>query len=565
MAKSKAKATFFCKECGAESPKWFGQCPSCQAWNTMVEAPSAGPAGPRGRGKGAGSGVGRRGGPGAGAAAARGFAGGAAAEPPRPLTHVHPEEDRDPDRVTTGIAELDRALGGGLVPGSVVLLGGDPGVGKSTLALQAAARVADAGRPVLYVTGEESRRQVQLRARRLDGVSEKVLLAAESSVEAIGGWVAETRPSLVVVDSIQTAHTDEADGAPGSVSQIRECGYRLHTVAKATGSALLLIGHVTKDGTIAGPRLLEHMVDTVLYLEGERMAGYRILRAVKNRFGSTDEIGLFEMRDRGLVEVIDPSRVLTEHDGPRGNGTVVVPVIEGTRPLLVEVQALVTPTAYSLPQRVATGIDAKRLPVLLAVLQKHAGIDLSAHNVFVNVVSGIRLHEPAADLGVMAAVVSSLRDRAVPQGIACVGEVGLGGEVRQVSQLERRVSEAVRVGLERVVVPRAGKRDLGSAAEAALPVANVAEALVACGLFDADEPIGRGARGGRGAGGSGGRGPGGYPGGGGPGRGGYPGGGRSGGARGGPGRPGPVIPDDDGPIDDPMLDELLGPPDEDRV
>ncbi len=463
MAKKKTSGSFFCKECGAESARWFGRCPACEAWNSLVDAPAAAPtrshgAAARGRGR-----------------ARAGFAGGVRSEPPRPLGDGSRTSGR---RTGVGMPEFDRTLGGGLVPGSVILLGGDPGVGKSTLALQAAGRLAAGGDPVLYVTGEESREQVQMRADRLGGTGREMLLATEADVDRIGDWVAEHRPAFVVVDSIQTVHSPEIDGAPGSVLQVRESGFRLHTIAKSSGAAILLIGHVTKDGSIAGPRVLEHMVDTVLYLEGERIGGYRVLRAVKNRFGSTDEIGLFEMRETGMHEVTDPSRVLVDLESGRADGSIVVPTIEGTRPLLLEVQALVTPTSYGMAQRVATGVDPKRLAVLLAVLRKHAGVDVSDHDVFLNVVSGIRITEPASDLGVLLAVVSSLRDRALPERMAAVGEVGLGGEVRGVAQLDRRVAEAVRVGFTEVLVPAVTGRDLPARLRThARLVRNVSEAM----------------------------------------------------------------------------------------
>ncbi len=457
MAQS-AKTLFFCKQCGGESAKWFGRCPHCGEWNSLVEAPKA-PKRSAGRRP-------RRGRP---------------AEAP---TRLGETETGTVQRIDIGIAEFDRALGGGLVPGSVVLLGGDPGVGKSTLALQAAGRLAASGRRVLYVTGEESQSQVRLRSDRLEDPSDDVLLLAEGNVSRITECAEEEPPALLVVDSIQTAFTPEADGAPGSLIQVRESGQRLHALAKERNVAVLLIGHVTKEGAIAGPRVLEHMVDTVLYLEGERIGNYRVLRAVKNRFGSTDEIGLFEMRETGLTEVHDPSRMLLDTDGRRAAGSAVVPVIEGTRPLLLEVQALVTPAAYGVAQRVASGIDPKRLAVLLAVLRKHAGTDVSGHDVFVNVVSGIRIQEPAADLGLLAAVVSSFRDRPLPARVALFGEVGLGGEIRPVGQPERRIAEASRVGFERFVVPEASRRDLPKRLqEVAIGVDRLSEALVQAGLY----------------------------------------------------------------------------------
>jgi len=458
-------SAFFCRECGAESQKWFGRCPSCNAWNSIVEVPSETRVKSKGRRAQAG---------------ARGFSGAVAVESPRPLGD---RESGPAERLVIGLSEADRALGGGIVRGSVVLLGGDPGVGKSTLALEIAGLVATKGCKCLYVTGEESRGQVQLRAQRLGVDSAKVLLAAESDVARIVAWMHEHEPDLVIVDSIQTIFDSEVEGAPGSVTQVRESAFRLHTAAKARGTAVLLIGHVTKEGALAGPRLLEHMVDTVLYLEGERIGSYRVLRAVKNRFGSTDEIGLFEMREAGLCEVADPSRMLLDLDTIRGAGAVVVPTIEGTRPLLLEVQALVTSSAFGTAQRVANGIDPRRLSVLLAVLQKHGGADASGADVFINVVSGIRITEPAADLAVLLAVVSSMLNEPLPKGLAVLGEVGLGGELRPVHQCERRVSEAIRVGFERVILPASATKDLTPrTAPHAVPSRTVADALARAGL-----------------------------------------------------------------------------------
>jgi DNA repair protein RadA/Sms len=462
VRKRKETPAFFCTACGGESARWFGQCPHCGKWNTLAEAPSGAP-------------LARRGGP-----ARKREAGPVGAEGPRPLGTI---DGAAAARTPVGISELDRALGGGIVPGSVILLGGDPGVGKSTLALQAAGALAASGRPCLYVTGEESPQQVQLRAARIQGSSPEMLIAAEGDVSRVAEWTIERRPILLIVDSVQTAFDPDVDGAPGSITQVRESALRLHAVAKSLGVAVLLIGHVTKEGAIAGPRVLEHMVDTVLYFEGEGIGNTRVLRAVKNRFGSTDEIGLFEMREAGLVEVKDPSRLLADTDAGRTDGSVVVPTIEGTRPILLEVQALVSPAAYGMAQRVASGIDPKRLAVLLAVLRKHAGVDVSAHDVFLNVVSGIRITEPAADLGVLIAVVSSLYDRALPERLALFGEVGLGGEVRGVGQAERRIAEAMRVGFERVIVPQAVARDLPKRHEETVtPVRRLDEALRAAAL-----------------------------------------------------------------------------------
>lgn len=464
---------FFCKECGGEQRKWFGRCPECGAWNSLVEAPDATP----------------------GSAGARPVV--PAATAPRVLRGDSLVSVR---RTSIGMAEIDRTLGGGLVPGAVILLGGDPGVGKSTLAMQAAGRLAERGERCVYVSGEESREQVALRAERVGSGFADVLLASGTSVPEIEHWTREHTPRLLVVDSIQTAHTPEAEGAPGSVGQVRESGLRLHALAKSLGTATVLIGHVTKDGGVAGPRLLEHMVDAVLYLEGERIANFRVLRAVKNRFGSTDEIGIFEMRETGLVEVEDPSKVLGDPSAGAVPGSAAVPTIEGTRPILLEVQALVTPTAYGTPQRVTSGVDPKRLAVLLAVLRKHAGVDVTDQDIFVNVVAGIRVNEPAVDLGVVMAVASSHAERALPEGVALFGEIGLSGEVRPVSQASRRVAEASRVGFTRVVVPKRNLEDLSAERRvAATGVASIGEALDALGLGGARKGRRRRGRNGGGA------------------------------------------------------------------
>ena len=455
-----AAGPFFCAECGNESPKWFGKCPHCGAWNSAAEAPAAGP---------------RRS---AGAARRAGGYSGVAASPPVRLEAI---ESGAEDRWRTGIAELDRVLGGGLVPGSLVLIGGDPGIGKSTLALEMAAALGASGRSVLYVSGEESPRQTRMRAERtaLLGRSENLWIHAEVDLEAIEAEVDRLSPALLVVDSVQTLSLATLDAAPGSVSQVRECGLRLLRLAKERGLPVLLIGHVTKDGSVAGPRTLEHMVDAVLYLEGDPHHGYRILSAAKNRFGSTHEIGVFEMRGDGLIEVTNPSERLLRERGEPVPGSAVVASIEGTRPLLVEVQALVAPTHFANPQRVAQGVDPKRLAVVIAVLEKRARLSLAGADVFVNVAGGIRLDEPAADLGLSLALASSFRDRPLPPDRVMIGEVGLGGELRPVPQLSRRLAEAARLGFRSAIVPKRSldAADAPPAGIALLPSATVAEAI----------------------------------------------------------------------------------------
>src|SRR6267142_4908245 len=433
---------FFCAECGNESPKWFGRCPHCEAWNSAAEAPRA--EGARGRGAGAR----RSAAPRAGYAAGTGTG----ASPVR-LREI---ESGAEDRWRTGIEELDRVLGGGLVPGSLVLIGGDPGIGKSTLALEMAAALGAAGRAILYVSGEESPRQTRMRAERIAllGRAENLWVHSEIDLEAIEAEVERLAPALLIVDSIQTLSLATLDAAPGSVSQVRECGLRLLRLAKERGLPVLLIGHVTKEGSVAGPRTLEHMVDAVLYLEGDPHHGYRILSAAKNRFGSTHEIGIFEMRGDGLAEVENPSERLLRDRGESVPGSAVVASIEGSRPLLSEVQALVAPTHYANPQRVAQGIDPRRLAVVIAVLDKRAGTSLAGADVFVNVAGGIRLEEPAADLGLALALASSFRDVPLPPDLVAVGEVGLGGELRPVAQMDRRLEEAMRLGFRTALIPK---------------------------------------------------------------------------------------------------------------
>src|SRR5688572_4144278 len=430
----KVASHFFCSECGNESAKWFGRCPHCGAWNTAAEAPAERASGGRSR---SGS---RR------AAGARPGYTGVSASAPIP---IHEIESGAEDRWRTGIGELDRVLGGGLVPGSLVLIGGDPGIGKSTLALEMAAALGASGKKGLYVSGEESPRQTRMRAERIAllGRADNLWIHGEVDLEAIESEVERLAPDLLVVDSIQTLSLAAIDAAPGSVSQVRECGLRLLRLAKERGLPVLLIGHVTKEGSVAGPRTLEHLVDAVLYLEGDPHHGYRILSAAKNRFGSTHEIGIFEMRGDGLVEVANPSERLLGERGEPVPGSAVVASIEGSRPLLVELQALVAPTHFANPQRLAQGVDPKRLAVVIAVLEKRARLSLAGADVFVNVAGGIRLEEPAADLALALALASSFRDRAPPRDRVPLGEVGLRGELRAVPHPARRLGEAARLGL----------------------------------------------------------------------------------------------------------------------
>ena len=425
---ARPKSQYVCSECGAVSAKWQGQCSGCDAWNTLLESAT----------------------PERGAARNR-FSSLAPPSQVQPLGRVGAQEIA---RMSTGIDEFDRVLGGGLVEGSVVLIGGDPGIGKSTLLLQALAHLS-ATREVLYVSGEESAAQVALRARRLGLHADSMPLFAEISLEAIAAAIEKHKPAVVVIDSIQTLCSDELQSAPGSVAQVRECAAHLTRLSKQTGVAIVLIGHVTKEGTLAGPRVLEHMVDAVLYFEGDTHSSYRLVRAFKNRFGAVNELGVFAMTDRGLRGVGNPSALfLSQHAQPVPGACVVI-TQEGTRPLLIEVQALVDTAHVPNPRRLSVGLDQNRLALLLAVMHRHAGLALFDQDVFINAVGGVRIGEPAADLAVVLAVVSSFRNRALPRGLAVFGEVGLAGEIRPAPRGQERLREAAKLGFSKVLIPRA--------------------------------------------------------------------------------------------------------------
>jgi DNA repair protein RadA/Sms len=417
------KLVHVCTACGAEHAKWAGQCATCGAWNALVEAEAPNT---------------RR----------TAVPGGTAGEPAA-LSTVSATAT---PRLRTGMPELDFVLGGGIVPGSLVLVGGEPGIGKSTLLLQAAALIQGAGASVLYVSGEESPLQVKLRAERLAEDAGEVRILGETMLDRILQVAERDRPRVVIVDSIQTVATDGVEGAPGGVGQVRECAARLMRYAKATGVAVVLVGHVTKDGGIAGPKTLEHMVDTVLYFEGEGRGDHRVLRATKNRFGSVDEIAVFRMTTAGLIPVANPSALFLGDRTSRPSGSAVTALMEGTRPLLVEVQALASKAGFGTPQRVSTGFDSRRLALLLAVLDKRAGLSFAQLDVFVNVVGGLRMIEPAGDLAIATALASSVYDRALPPDAVCIGEIGLGGEIRPVGQLDRRLAEAEQLGFSMAFV-----------------------------------------------------------------------------------------------------------------
>lgn len=422
---ARIRSLFVCQNCGSQAPKWVGRCPECGKWDTMVEEtrePS------RGEPRPSLSSVG-----------------------PQPITEI--ETAQEP-RVHSGIEEFDRILGGGAVVGSAVLIGGDPGIGKSTLLLQVAERIAQQGKKALYVSGEESVRQTKLRAQRLGVGSDRLLLVAETDLDLILKHIQACSPDVVVVDSIQMIYKLDLHSAPGSVSQVRECGAELVYLAKRTGIPVFLIGHVTKEGSIAGPRVLEHMVDAVLYFEGDRFHTFRVLRSVKNRFGSTNEIGVFEMRDSGMAEVTNFGGMFIAEREEGAAGSAVFCGMEGTRPLLIEIQALVSHTAFNIPRRMASGADFNRVALIVAVLEKKTGLKLYDQDIYINVAGGLRLSEPAADLAIAAAIVSAFRNKAL-QGCAVFGEMGLTGEIRSVGLAERRLSECMRMGFGRAVIPKA--------------------------------------------------------------------------------------------------------------
>ncbi len=423
---AKVKTIYSCQSCGHTSYRWLGKCPDCNGWNTFLEEKVV-------------------------EEKRKGSALISSQSTPLPISKLNMAEE---DRVSTGLPELDRVLGGGLVPGSAVLIGGDPGIGKSTLLLQAMGRFAASGHRVLYVSGEESMRQIRLRGERLGALSEDLLVYSETSLEKILSTIKECSPGVVVIDSVQTVATDELESSPGSVSQVREVSARLISCIKNMEIPLFLVGHVTKDGAIAGPKVLEHMVDTVLYFEGERGHPFRILRAVKNRFGSVMEIGVFEMKESGLEEVSNPSEIFLAERPVGASGSAVVSSLEGTRTILVEVQSLVCPTLFGVPRRTVSGVDYNRVVLLAAVLEKKAGIALANHDIFIKVAGGLRLDEPAIDLGVVASITSNFLDRPIEPDTVIFGEVGLAGEVRGVNQVEPRVKEAAKLGFKRCVLPK---------------------------------------------------------------------------------------------------------------
>lgn len=451
---AKAKTLYACTECGGTSPKWQGQCPHCAAWNTLVESVAT-PAPKR----------------------FETVAGARSAV--TPLSSVTAQEN---ERIPTGLAEFDRVLGGGLVAGGVALLGGDPGIGKSTLLLQACAALG-AARKTLYVTGEESVEQVALRAHRLGLVNAPIELLAEVQLEAIVAAIAAAQPEVVVIDSIQTVYTEALQSAPGSVAQVRECAAQLTRLAKQRGIVFVFVGHVTKEGAIAGPRVLEHIVDCVLYFEGDPHSSFRLVRAIKNRFGAANELGVFAMTERGLKGVANPSALFLSQHGEPVAGSAVVATLEGSRPLLVEVQALVDPVQGGVPRRLAVGLDPQRLSLLLAVLHRHGGVETAGYDVFVNAVGGVRIGEPAVDLAVLLAVESSLKNRPLPSKSLVFGEVGLAGEIRPVQRGQERIREAVKLGFTTVIVPLANKPRQGVDGARVIAVERVDQALGA--LLDA--------------------------------------------------------------------------------
>ena len=444
---AKSKSVFFCGECGYESAKWLGQCPACKAWNAFCEAPAVN--------KGGSS-----------------LKQGVAASLPIKIKDVSLETD---ERVTTGISELDRVLGGGIVKGSLVLVGGDPGIGKSTLLLQMCAKLADKNISVLYMSGEESERQIALRSERLGGKFSDMLLFCETDIEKIEAAIESEKPEVVIVDSIQTMYSSKADSAAGSISQVREVTSTLLRISKGLGVSIFIVGHVTKEGTVAGPRTLEHMVDTVLYFEGEDVASYRILRAAKNRFGSTNEVGVFDMGQTGLREVANPSEYMLKGMPENAPGSVVACTMEGSRPILVEVQALVCQTNFNFPKRTTAGADYNRVNILIAVLEKRLGLNLGNCDAYVNVAGGLKINEPALDLAIVAALISSYRNRESKGKIIAFGEVGLTGEVRGVNLARLRLEEIAKFGENLIIIPKVNyTKDLPFKV---LPVSNVRELM----------------------------------------------------------------------------------------
>lgn len=444
---AKSKTVFFCGECGYESAKWLGQCPVCKAWNAFSEAPAV-----------------KKGG--------SSLKTGVAASLPIKIKDVSLESD---ERVTTGISELDRVLGGGIVKGSLVLVGGDPGIGKSTLLLQMCAKLSDKNVSVLYVSGEESERQIAIRSERLGRQSSDMLLYCETDIEKIEAAIENGKPEVVIVDSIQTMYSSKADSAAGSISQVREVTSTLLRISKGLGVSVFIVGHVTKEGTVAGPRTLEHMVDTVLYFEGEDVASYRILRAVKNRFGSTNEVGVFDMGQTGLREVANPSEYMLKGMPENAPGSVVACTMEGSRPILVEVQALVCQTNFNFPKRTTAGADYNRVNILIAVLEKRLGLNLGNCDAYVNVAGGLKINEPALDLAIVAALISSYRNRESKGKIIAFGEVGLTGEVRGVNLARLRLEEIAKFGENLVIIPKVNyTKDLPFKV---LPVSNVRELM----------------------------------------------------------------------------------------
>ena len=430
---AKEKRIYYCQSCGTESSKWMGQCPACGEWNTFVEEVVSAKKNTKA--------VSRK-------------------EINAKVTKLKDIETTGEERITTDIAELDRVLGGGIVPGSMILVGGDPGIGKSTLLLQVCRNLAEADRDILYVSGEESLQQIKIRAERIGTFRDSLSLLCETNLEVIDEIVRRDRPQIVVIDSIQTMYNENIASAPGSVSQVRESTGSLLQMAKGLGIAVFVIGHVTKEGVVAGPRVLEHMVDTVLYFEGDRHAAYRILRGVKNRFGSTNEIGVFEMRSSGLEEVLNPSEFMLGGKPQGASGSVVACSMEGSRPILLEVQALVCHSNFGMPRRTAAGTDFNRVNLLMAVLEKRVGLKMGTCDAYVNIAGGIKMNEPAIDLGIVLALVSSYKNRPIDEKTICFGEVGLSGEVRSVNMAEQRVLEAKKLGFTTCILPETTKASL---------------------------------------------------------------------------------------------------------